>query len=121
MAKKSSGATGSPTPPTKPGSKVPSSGATPANPKLPEAEIEARLAARPEWNETGEAIQRTFSFANFVEAMKFVNRVADAAEVAQHHPDILVRYNKVTMTLSTHDAGGITQKDFDLASTIDSM
>lgn len=89
--------------------------------KLPEAEIESRLAARPEWVETGEAIQRTFSFANFVEAMKFVNRVAEAAEAAQHHPDILVRYNKVTMTLSTHDAGGITQKDFDLAARIDGM
>lgn len=89
--------------------------------KMTEDEVAAALAGRPEWVETGEAIQRTFQFKSFVEAMKFVNRVAEAAELANHHPDILVRYNKVTMTLSTHDAGGISAKDFDLAAKMDSM
>ena len=89
--------------------------------KLSEADIEQHLKARPEWAETGEGIQRTFGFKNFVEAMKFVNKVAEAAEKANHHPDILIRYGKVTMTLSTHDAGGITSKDFDLAAKMDSM
>ena len=67
--------------------------------------------------DTGETIQRTYQFSDFVKAMGFVGKVADAAEKNQHHPDILIRYNKVTLTLSTHDAGGITMKDFDLAAT----
>jgi 4a-hydroxytetrahydrobiopterin dehydratase len=50
-----------------------------------------------------------------------VNKIADAAEAAEHHPDILIRYNKVTLTLSTHDAGGITMRDFDLAGRVDQM
>jgi len=89
--------------------------------KLEDAEIEARLVARPEWIETGGAIQRTYQFPGFVDAMRFVNRVAEAAEAAQHHPDILVRYAKVTITLSTHDCGGISAKDFDLAAKLDAM
>lgn len=79
------------------------------------------LARRPDWSELGEAIQRTFAFKAFGEAMGFVNRVAAAAEAANHHPDILIRYNKVTLTLSTHDSGGITQKDFDLAAAVDAL
>jgi 4a-hydroxytetrahydrobiopterin dehydratase len=67
----------------------------------------------------GGALQRTFKFDNFVDAMAFVNTVADLAEQAQHHPDILVRYSKVSLTLSTHDAGGISHKDFDLAREVD--
>lgn len=89
--------------------------------KLADTEIQARLATTPEWSELNGAIQRTFQFADFVEAMRFVNRVADAAEAMQHHPDVLIRYNKVTLTLSTHDAGGITEKDFDLARKVDAM
>ena len=89
--------------------------------KMTEAEIAAALKQVPEWSELNGAIQRTYQFKDFVEAMKFVNHVADAAEKAQHHPDILVRWNKVTLTLSTHDAGGITQKDFDLARKTDGM
>ena len=83
--------------------------------KMSEAEIRSALEQASNWTQAGEAIQRTFSFPNFVESMAFVNRVADEAERAEHHPDILIRYNKVTLTLSTHDAGGITKKDFDLA------
>jgi 4a-hydroxytetrahydrobiopterin dehydratase len=87
--------------------------------KLSEAEIEQRLAAVPEWAGSGGMIQRTYQFKDFVVAMKFVNKIAQAAEAAQHHPDIMIRYDKVTLTLSTHDAGGITEKDFDLAKKAD--
>jgi 4a-hydroxytetrahydrobiopterin dehydratase len=86
---------------------------------MSDAEIASALAKQPEWSETGEAIQRTYQFKDFVEAMRFVNRVAEAAEAAQHHPDILIRWNKVTLTLSTHDASGITEKDFALAAKCD--
>ena len=68
-----------------------------------------------------DSIQRTFLFKDFVEAMKFVNVVAQEAERLQHHPDILVRWNKVTLTLSTHDAGGITEKDLSFATAADKL
>jgi 4a-hydroxytetrahydrobiopterin dehydratase len=87
--------------------------------KMSESEIAAALMKQPEWSETGEAIQRTYQFKDFAESMRFVNRVAEAAESAQHHPDILIRWNKVTLTLSTHDASGITHKDFALAAKCD--
>ncbi|MBC8138839.1 MAG: 4a-hydroxytetrahydrobiopterin dehydratase, partial [Fibrella sp.] len=64
---------------------------------------------------------RTFSFADFVAAMRFVNSVADAAEEANHHPDIDIRYDKVTLGLVTHDAGGITKNDFALAGKADTL
>jgi 4a-hydroxytetrahydrobiopterin dehydratase len=83
--------------------------------------VEARLSELAEWSGLGEAIQRTYLFSDFVQAMAFVNRIAEHAEAVQHHPDILVRYNKVTLTLSTHDAGGITDKDFDFATAADAM
>ncbi len=89
--------------------------------KLSETEIATSLNDLPEWAEVGGTLQRTFDFADFVEAMAFVNKVAERAEADQHHPDILIRYNRVTLTLSTHDAGGITEKDFALASTADSF
>lgn len=96
---------------------------SPANstPRLSDDQIGQDLATRPEWSQSGDTIQRTFAFKNFLEAMAFVNKVAAAAEAANHHPDILIRYNKVTMTLSTHDSGGITRKDFDLAAKMDAM
>jgi 4a-hydroxytetrahydrobiopterin dehydratase len=87
--------------------------------KMSPAQIEAAIKSFPDWSEIGDAIQRTYQFKDFVESMKFVNKVAEAAESTQHHPDILIRWNKVTLTLSTHDAGGITQKDFDLAAKCD--
>ncbi|MDX2115278.1 MAG: 4a-hydroxytetrahydrobiopterin dehydratase [Planctomycetota bacterium] len=92
-----------------------------AAPRLTEAQIEERLRALPEWTETGGVIQRTYQFRDFVHAMKFVNAVADLAEKRQHHPDVLIRWNKVTLSLSTHDSGGITRKDFDLASECDQL
>lgn len=87
--------------------------------KLEEAEVERALKGRPEWSLIGESIHRTYAFADFRAAMRFVNAVAESAERVQHHPDILVRYSKVTLTLSTHDANGITAKDFDFAGEAD--
>ena len=89
--------------------------------KLTAEQVESSLADLPDWSEVSGEIQRTYSFSDFAESMSFVNKVADAAEKAQHHPDILIRYNKVTLTLTTHDAGGITEKDFDLAQLADSL
>jgi len=86
--------------------------------KLSTDEITTRLDALPDWTRSGDALQRTFGFADFLEAMAFVNRIADLAEQKQHHPDIMIRYNKVTLTLITHDAGdtgGLTGKDFEFA------
>ncbi len=87
--------------------------------KLSEAEVQSSLAEFPEWTEINGEIQRTFQFDDFVSAMRFVNTIAEIAEREQHHPDILTRYNKVTLTVSTHDAGGITEKDFALARSAD--
>lgn len=89
--------------------------------RLTEDQIEASLSEHAEWSESGGAIQRTYQFDDFAGSMRFVNAVAEAAEAAQHHPDILIRYNKVTLTVSTHDAGGLTHKDFDLAAQIDGL
>ncbi len=89
--------------------------------KLSDSEIESSLTGVPEWSLLTDQIQRTFQFSDFAKAMKFVGKVAEEAERVQHHPDILIRYSKVTLTLSTHDAGGITRKDFDLATKVDKM
>jgi len=75
------------------------------------------LAEHAEWKLDGETITTTFVFADFIEAMGFVTRVAMAAEVADHHPDIDIRWNKVTLALTTHDQGALTSKDLDLAAT----
>jgi len=87
--------------------------------KLSDSDVAARLETLPEWSQPGEEIQRTFRFKDFMQAMAFVDRVASRAEEVQHHPDILIRYSRVTLSLSTHDAGGITEKDFDFASAAD--
>ena len=75
----------------------------------------------PNWTRTGESISRTYVFVNFNEAMGFVTRVAIASEVADHHPDIDIRWNKVTCVLSTHDQGALTSKDLNLAAAFDSF
>jgi 4a-hydroxytetrahydrobiopterin dehydratase len=90
-------------------------------PRLSETQIAVGLERLTEWAQVGDTIQRTYSFKDFVAAMAFVDKTAAAAEAVQHHPDILIRYNRVTMTLSTHDAGGISQKDLDLAGAMDRM
>jgi 4a-hydroxytetrahydrobiopterin dehydratase len=89
--------------------------------KLTAAQVKKELKASPLWSEMNGAIQRTFEFPDFVRAMEFVSAVARQAEADQHHPDILIRYNKVTLTLTTHDAGGLSKKDFDLARKSDGM
>ena len=96
------------------------SGAPPM-PKLDDNQISAALALVPQWQQRGDVISRTFQFKDFPAAMKFVNAVAVAAEQAWHHPDIDIRWNKVTLALTTHDAGGLTQKDFDLAREFDRL
>jgi len=83
--------------------------------------IQAALATVPQWQRSGQVIARTYEFNDFPAAMKFVNAVADLAEQAQHHPDIDVRWNKVTLALTTHDAGGLTEKDFALARACDEL
>jgi len=87
--------------------------------KLSQEKIDERLEALSEWSQANDKVQRTFAFDDFAGAMAFVNRIAELAEEVQHHPDILVRYNKVTLTLSTHDAGGLTEKDFEFARAAD--
>jgi 4a-hydroxytetrahydrobiopterin dehydratase len=87
-------------------------------PILTETEIQARLLRVPAWERRGAEIRRTWTFPDFRSAMAFVNRVAGLAEAANHHPDIDVRYSRVTLVLSTHDAGGLTARDFDLAESI---
>ncbi|HEY5578251.1 MAG TPA: 4a-hydroxytetrahydrobiopterin dehydratase [Acidimicrobiia bacterium] len=79
------------------------------------------LASYPAWELQGEAISRTFAFRDFSEAVGFVTRVAMLAEVADHHPDIDIRWNKVTLSLTTHHAGSLTQKDTDLAAKIETL
>jgi 4a-hydroxytetrahydrobiopterin dehydratase len=87
--------------------------------KLTTTQIKRALAKFPEWKKTGSTINRTFRFKDFPAAIKFVNAVAKLAEKAWHHPDIDIRWNKVTLTLTTHDAGGLTRKDFALARQFD--
>lgn len=77
------------------------------------------LAGLPGWQLGEGRISRSYDLAGFGEAIAFVERVARIAEAADHHPDILIRYARVTLTLSTHDAGGLTARDFDLARRID--
>jgi 4a-hydroxytetrahydrobiopterin dehydratase len=79
-----------------------------------------RLSAElPGWELGDGRISRTYEFAGFAEAIAFVNRVARLAAAADHHPDIVIRYARVTLTLRTHDAGGLTARDFALAKQVD--
>ncbi|MEW6304066.1 MAG: 4a-hydroxytetrahydrobiopterin dehydratase [Verrucomicrobiota bacterium] len=87
--------------------------------KLTAAEIKAAFKSVPAWKKKGATIQRTYAFKDFVVAMRFVNAVAKIAEKQWHHPDIDIRWNKVTLTLTTHDQGGLTQKDFTVAAKCD--
>jgi len=89
--------------------------------KLSEQQIARQIENVPEWDELNGEIQRTYQFPDFNASIAFVNQLAEHAERVQHHPDILIRYNKVTLTVSTHDAGGITDKDFQLASAADGL
>ena len=87
--------------------------------RLDESGVTAALRQTPGWERAGSEIKRSYRFADFRAALAFVNRVGELAEGAGHHPDIDIRYNTVTLALSTHDAGGLTTKDFELARAID--
>ena len=88
-------------------------------PKLSEDEIAEHLQRLPGWTRQGEAITKTYAFADFSHAMSFVNQVAETAEDVQHHPDMDIRYGRVTLALTTHDSGGLTLNDVDLAAACD--
>ncbi len=88
---------------------------------LTEAEVHKHLESLPGWKLTGKAIERQLEFPDFKAAMKFVNAVAEAAEAANHHPDITINYNKVSFVLTSHDSGGITQRDIKMAEKINQI
>jgi 4a-hydroxytetrahydrobiopterin dehydratase len=90
-------------------------------PALSKDEVKARIADFPGWKRDDDEIEKEYKFADFKEAMAFVNRVADLAETANHHPEIEINYNRVEISLSTHSEGGVTEKDFALAAQIDGV
>jgi 4a-hydroxytetrahydrobiopterin dehydratase len=88
---------------------------------LSDVEVQQALQQLPGWKKNGNAIERVSQFGNFVQAMEFVNQIAEAAEAVNHHPDILISYNKVTLTLVSHDSGGVTQRDLKMAGRINQL
>jgi 4a-hydroxytetrahydrobiopterin dehydratase len=84
-------------------------------------EVAAKLKGMDGWTLAPDGIRKTYDMGNFLSVMNLVNRVADLAEEANHHPDILITYDKVTFTLRSHDTGGITDRDFDLAARIEAI
>jgi len=90
-------------------------------PKLSAAQIKVSLSSIPEWRKKNAVISRTYEFKDFPAAIKFVQALARVAEKAWHHPDIDIRWNKVTLSLTTHDQGGLTEKDFELAAKFDRL
>jgi 4a-hydroxytetrahydrobiopterin dehydratase len=87
--------------------------------RLSDDDLATALAALPGWARSGDEIVQTYELASFPAAIAFVDRIAVLAEAADHHPDLDIRYRKVRVALSTHDAGGLTQLDVDLAGRID--
>lgn len=88
---------------------------------LSEQEIDRHLQSLPNWTRDGKNLKYTHEFKNFVEAVSFVNCLISPSEKAGHHPDIFISYNHVTISLTTHDAGGLTKQDFELAETISKL
>jgi 4a-hydroxytetrahydrobiopterin dehydratase len=89
--------------------------------KLSLVEAEQRVKSLKGWTLAGDAIRKQFTFKDFTDAIAFVNRLAPEAERADHHPDIAISYKRVTLTYSTHDEGGLTDKDFAGAATADRL
>ena len=87
--------------------------------RLNDSQIAEALKSTPGWERQGDLIEKLYRFPSFKEAIAFVNRVAAQADELDHHPDILVQYDRVTLRLSTHDSGGLTERDFRLAGRID--
>jgi 4a-hydroxytetrahydrobiopterin dehydratase len=89
--------------------------------RLSDEEIEQRLAGMDGWERDGDAIRKTFEGEDFMSSVGLVDRLAPVAEEMNHHPDLEISWNKVTVSLSTHSAGGLTENDFELASRIDGL
>ena len=89
--------------------------------KLTRGEAEQRMKSLSGWTLDGDAIRKQYTFKDFLEAIAFVNRLAPEAEKADHHPDILINYKRVTLTYSTHSEGGLTEKDFAGAAAADRL
>jgi len=89
--------------------------------RLSEAGIAAKLAGVPGWRRRGNAVERTWTFDTFVEAVAFMNRVFALAEAANHHPDLLNSWTKVRIRFTTHDAGGLTERDFRMAAKVNRL
>lgn len=87
--------------------------------RLSDIDIQRALGTLPGWARRGDALVKTFTFPRFLDGIAFVQRVAEEAERRDHHPDLDIRYTKVTATLSTHSAGGITRKDLELAGAME--
>ena len=90
-------------------------------PALTIKQISLQSKVVPNWSKRAQTIFRTFKFQGFLESIDFVNRIARRAQKINHHPDIDIRFDKVTLTLTTHDEGGITEKDFSLAQECDGV
>jgi 4a-hydroxytetrahydrobiopterin dehydratase len=90
-------------------------------PPLSTQEVASHLSNLSGWRVENGELTRTFAFKDFLAALAFVNRVGERAEAAGHHPDIDIRYNRVRLGMVTHDAGGLTEKDFDLAAAADKL
>lgn len=89
--------------------------------RLAESEISEKLKALRDWNRHGSTIVKHYKFPSFRKAIKFVNKVSDTAEELNHHPTIVINYNRVTLSLTTHSQGGLTENDFLLATRIDTL
>jgi 4a-hydroxytetrahydrobiopterin dehydratase len=88
---------------------------------LTETQVQSALEGLPDWAREGDEIVRTYELATFPAAIAFVGRIAELAEAADHHPDLDIRYRKVRVALTTHDSGGLTANDMDLAAQIDAV
>ncbi len=88
---------------------------------LDDAQIEERLAELPGWERSGEAIARTYGCGDFVGSVRFVESLVEPAEGMNHHPDLELSWDKVTVTISTHSEGGLTAADFELAAKVDAL
>jgi 4a-hydroxytetrahydrobiopterin dehydratase len=88
---------------------------------LSDAEIEARIAELPGWERRGKAISKTFECGDFVGSVRFVDAIVEPAEAMNHHPDLAISWDTVTVTISTHSEGGLTEADFELAGKVDAL
>ncbi len=88
---------------------------------LDQSEIDEKLEGLTGWEKDGDTITRTFEFKDFIESMEFVNKLVNPAETMNHHPDITISYNTVTLSLTTHSEGGLTENDIELAGQINTI